>query len=121
MTILFGYKVLWVNHSGTVVVIFLTLLGMTVVFGFGLWITCKRKFLLLKLYTIILAAFVAIQIVAVIMLATGSGNSDECVRRILDFGSSALSFLLPSSARCLARPQRSRAPCSVLRATSLCC
>ena len=68
-----------IDQSDIVVVIFLTLLGMTAVFGFGLWITCKRKFLLLKLYTVVLAAFVLVQIVAVIALATGSGNSDECV------------------------------------------
>jgi hypothetical protein len=92
MAVIFGWKVLSINQSDIVVTIFLTLLGMTVVFGFGLWITCKRKFLLLKLYAIILLVFVAIQVIAVVLLATGSSNSDECVCYILDFGPILLSF-----------------------------
>ena len=104
MTIAFGYYVLIpASDSDVVVVIFLTLLGMTVVFGFGLWITCKRKFLLLKLYTVVLAAFVLVQIVAVIALATGSGNSDECVFCLYPFRVAHILFRRLRACRPLAR------------------
>ena len=47
LTIVFGWEVTRVAQSGIVLIIQFTLLGMTVVFAFGLWITCKRKLLLL--------------------------------------------------------------------------
>ena len=54
------------------------------VFAFGLWITCKRKFLLLKLYTIVLAAFVGVQIFAVIMLAMGSAETEDIANTVFE-------------------------------------
>ena len=80
MTIAFAIDITaaMVDPPAIVLIIQLTLLAMTVVFGFGLWITCKRKFILLKIYTLVLAAFVVVQIIALAALATGSGNSDEC-------------------------------------------
>jgi hypothetical protein len=82
MTIAFAIDITaaMVDPPAIVLIIQLTLLAMTVVFGFGLWITCKRKFILLKIYTLVLAAFVVVQIIALAALATGSGNSDECAR-----------------------------------------
>jgi len=73
-----------VAQSGIVLIIQFTLLGMTVVFAFGLWITCKRKFLLLKLYTIVLAAFVGVQIFAVIMLAMGSAETEDIANTVFE-------------------------------------
>ncbi len=78
MSIAFFYYLTLNSPEGIVVVIQLTLLALTFVFGFGLWITCKRKFVLLKIYTVVLAAFVVVQIIALVALATGSW--DECVR-----------------------------------------
>ena len=84
LTIVFGWEVTRVAQSGIVLIIQFTLLGMTVVFAFGLWITCKRKFLLLKLYTIILAAFVGVQIFAVIMLAMGSAETEDIANTVFE-------------------------------------
>jgi hypothetical protein len=76
MSIAFFYYLTWNSPEGIVVIIQLTLVALTFVFGFGLWITCKRKFILLKVYTVVLAAFVVVQIIALVALATGSW--DEC-------------------------------------------
>ena len=84
LTIVFGWEVTRVAQSGIVLIIQFTLLGMTVVFAFGLWITCKRKFLLLKLYTIVLAAFVGVQIFAVIMLAMGSAETEDIANTVFE-------------------------------------
>eukprot|EP01043_Picozoa_sp_COSAG02_P059952 COSAG02_NODE_7738_length_2868_cov_2.198989_1_plen_232_part_00 len=81
MSIVFFYYLTWNSPEGIVVVIQLTLVALTFVFGFGLWITCKRKFILLKIYTVVLAAFVVVQIIALVALATGS--YDECARTSL--------------------------------------
>ena len=76
MTIAFFVKLTLKGASGIVLVIQLTLLALTIIFAFGLWITCKRKFILLKIYTVVLSAFVVVQIIALVALATGSW--DEC-------------------------------------------
>ena len=98
LTIVFGWEVTRVAQSGIVLIIQFTLLGMTVVFAFGLWITCKRKFLLLKLYTIVLAAFVGVQIFAVIMLAMGSAETEDIANTVFE-------QVRPS-------PARARRPCA---------
>ena len=90
LTIVFGWEVTRVAQSGIVLIIQFTLLGMTVVFAFGLWITCKRKFLLLKLYTIVLAAFVGVQIFAVIMLAMGSAETEDIANTVFEQARPAL-------------------------------
>ena len=73
----YSYIQLGIDFSGIVIVVQLTLVALTFVFGFGLWITCKRKFILLKLYTVVLFAFVVLQMIALVAVAIGAGNSEE--------------------------------------------
>jgi hypothetical protein len=66
MTILFAWKVTYPVSQGdmalSVLVIQLSLVGLTILFAFGLWVTIKRKFLLLKLFSIVLGIFIAAQV-----------------------------------------------------------
>jgi hypothetical protein len=102
LAVTFGYYVTRLAHSSTsVLVIQLTLVGMVFVFAGGLYITVKRKFLLLKVYSIVLAAFVVLQVLSVVDLASGGAKEvfetvvgDMCATAkgaAMDSGSGALS------------------------------
>ena len=68
-TITFGYYVTRIaHHSNSVLIIQLTLVGLTASFCMGVYITLKRRWLLLKLYAIVLGFFVVAQIVAVVVV-----------------------------------------------------
>ena len=84
LAILFAYAITSNSYqSGTVVIMQSTLVALTLVFAFGLWITCKRKFFLLKIYSLVLLAFVVVQVIALVALVAGAGNTDECASRLL--------------------------------------
>jgi len=78
MTILFAVKVTYPVSQGnmvtSVLAIQLSLVGLTVLFAFGLWVTFKRKFLLLKLFSIVLSIFIAAQVVSASLLFSGQGT-----------------------------------------------
>lgn len=99
MTIAFFVKLTYHGADGIVLVIQLTLLALTFVFAFGLWITCKRKFILLKIYTIVLSAFVVVQVIALVALATGSW--DECAHLPMPDGFRPVDSELMAAAVCV--------------------
>ena len=78
LAIVFGWKVVAVTtFTGVIQIIQLSLIGLCFVFLFGVIITVKRKFFLLKLYTVILGVFVIAQIGAVSMFFIDPDLSDQ--------------------------------------------
>ena len=76
-SILFAYEVTAkTGMEGVLMIIQLALIGICLVFLFGLWITWKSKYTLLKIYTLLLAAFVVAQVLAVGYDATGGAEAD---------------------------------------------
>lgn len=78
MTILFFWKVTLPVSDGdmpvSILAIQFSLLGLTILFIFGLWVTVKRKFVLLKCFSILLAIFIAAQVAAAALLLAGQGK-----------------------------------------------
>lgn len=96
----FGYYVTRIaHHSRTVLAIQFTLVGLTITFGFGLYITLQKKFVLLKLYAVVLAALTAAQALAVASLVSmgATGVFTDVVTQFCTEAKGAMSQLGSSS------------------------